>query len=117
MADHKKVIYDTEKGVDQAGTGIKQDYSRKLSLNDRRNQHCSVDCRRRPLRRPLRHYSARPRISTCVDDRLGATIGTDLFVSSGQALALGGAAFVLVSYITIAILVYSIATAITEVAT
>jgi amino acid transporter len=48
---------------------------------------------------------------------LGGTIGTSLFVGSGQTLALGGAAFILVSCIVITILVYFIVTAITEVAT
>ena len=48
---------------------------------------------------------------------LGGTIGTGLFVGSGQTLALGGPAFILVSYIIITILVYFIVTAITEVAT
>lgn len=48
---------------------------------------------------------------------LGGTIGTGLFVGSGQTLALGGPAFILVCYIIITILVYFIVTAITEVAT
>jgi amino acid transporter len=45
------------------------------------------------------------------------TIGTGLFVGSGQTLALGGPAFILVSYVVMTILVYFIVTAITEVAT
>jgi hypothetical protein len=48
---------------------------------------------------------------------LGGTISTGLFVSSGQTLALGGPAFILVCYIIITILVYFIVSAITEVAT
>ena len=48
---------------------------------------------------------------------LGGTIGTGLFVGSGQTLALGGPAFILVCYITITLLVYCVVTAITEVAT
>ena len=48
---------------------------------------------------------------------LGGTIGTGLFVGSGQTLALGGPAFILVCYILMTGLVYCIVTAITEVAT
>ena len=48
---------------------------------------------------------------------LGGTIGTGLFVGSGQTLARGGPAFILVSYIIMTILVYCVVTAITEVAT
>ncbi len=48
---------------------------------------------------------------------LGGTIGTGLFVGSGQTLALGGPAFILVCYIVMTILVYFVVTAITEVAT
>jgi len=48
---------------------------------------------------------------------LGGTIGTGLFIGSGQTLALGGPAFTLVSYIIITILIYFIVTVITQVAT
>lgn len=48
---------------------------------------------------------------------LGGTIGTGLFVGSGQTLARGGPAFILVCYIVITLAVYCIVTAITEVAT
>jgi len=47
---------------------------------------------------------------------LGGTIGTGLFVGSGQTLARGGPAFILGSFIFIGFLVYAIVTAITEVA-
>ncbi|KAF2454953.1 histidine permease [Lineolata rhizophorae] len=47
---------------------------------------------------------------------LGGTIGTGLFVSSGQTLARGGPAFILGSYIAIAFLVFCVVTAIVEVA-
>lgn len=47
---------------------------------------------------------------------LGGTIGTGLFVGSGQTLATGGPAFILVGYIIVSCLVYCIVTAITEVA-
>lgn len=47
---------------------------------------------------------------------LGGTIGTGLFVGSGQALALGGPAFLFASYIIVAFLVFFIVTAISEVA-
>ncbi|NJR31327.1 amino acid permease [bacterium] len=48
---------------------------------------------------------------------LGGTIGTGLFVGSGQTLALGGPACILACYIVITISVYCVVTAITEVAT
>lgn len=47
---------------------------------------------------------------------LGGTIGTGLFVGSGQTLARGGPAFILVCYIFMAFLVWCIVTGITEVA-
>ncbi|KAK1055950.1 hypothetical protein LTR74_015260 [Friedmanniomyces endolithicus] len=47
---------------------------------------------------------------------LGGTIGTGLFVGSGQTLARGGPAFILISYIFMAFLVWCIVTGITEVA-
>lgn len=48
---------------------------------------------------------------------LGGTIGTGLFVGSGQTLARGGPAFILACYIVITLSVYCVVTAITEVAT
>ena len=48
---------------------------------------------------------------------LGGTIGTGLFVGSGQTLARGGPAFILVCYIVITLSVYCVVSAITEVAT
>ncbi|KAF9878518.1 proline-specific permease [Colletotrichum karsti] len=45
---------------------------------------------------------------------LGGTIGTGLFVSSGQALRLGGPAFLLVSYMITSLLVFGIVTGSTE---
>ena len=47
---------------------------------------------------------------------LGGTIGTGLFVGSGQTLAVGGPAFILGCYILVSFLVYCIVTAIAEVA-
>jgi amino acid transporter len=46
---------------------------------------------------------------------MGGTIGTGLFVSSGQTLALGGPAFLVGSYILMSLLVYLVVTAVTEV--
>ncbi|KAJ5605296.1 Proline-specific permease [Penicillium lagena] len=46
---------------------------------------------------------------------LGGSIGTGLFVGSGQSLAIGGPASLLLGYIFISSLVYSIVTAIAEV--
>jgi amino acid transporter len=48
---------------------------------------------------------------------LGGTIGTGLFVGSGQTLALGGPAFLLTGYVTLSLFIFCIVTAITEVAT
>ncbi|KAJ0108319.1 hypothetical protein J7T55_005296 [Diaporthe amygdali] len=45
---------------------------------------------------------------------LGGTIGTGLFVGSGQALQMGGPCFLLVAYIIMSLLVYGIVTATTE---
>lgn len=47
---------------------------------------------------------------------LGGTIGTGLFVGSGQTLARGGPAFILGCYLFMAFLVWMVVTAITEVA-
>ncbi|KAJ5557950.1 hypothetical protein N7535_009443 [Penicillium sp. DV-2018c] len=46
---------------------------------------------------------------------LGGTIGTGLFVSSGQALAIGGPASLLLGYVFISAMVYGLVTAIAEV--
>ncbi|KAI1104092.1 amino acid permease/ SLC12A domain-containing protein [Jackrogersella minutella] len=46
---------------------------------------------------------------------IGGTIGTGLFVSTGQALAISGPAFLFVAYLIICFLVYGIVTAMTEV--
>lgn len=48
---------------------------------------------------------------------IGGTIGTGLFVGSGQALARGGPAFLLVAYCLISALVYGVVTAVAEIAT
>lgn len=48
---------------------------------------------------------------------LGGTIGTGLFVGSGQALAIGGPAFLLSAYIVIGSLVLMVVTAISEIGT
>ena len=47
---------------------------------------------------------------------LGGTIGTGLFVGSGQTLAVGGPAFILGAYIFMALLVWCIVTGISSVA-
>ncbi|KAL2413512.1 putative proline-specific permease put4 [Exophiala dermatitidis] len=47
---------------------------------------------------------------------LGGSVGTGLFVGTGQNLALGGPAFILAAYIIVSFLVYCVVTAITEVA-
>lgn len=47
---------------------------------------------------------------------LGGTIGTGLFVGSGQALSIGGPAFLLAAYIFMSAVVFSVVTAIAEIA-
>lgn len=46
---------------------------------------------------------------------IGGTIGTGLFVGSGQALAIGGPGFLLPAYCIITLLVYAVITAVIEV--
>lgn len=48
---------------------------------------------------------------------IGGTIGTGLFVGSGQALATGGPGFLLLAYCIVTFLVYGVVTAVVEVAT
>lgn len=48
---------------------------------------------------------------------IGGTIGTGLFVGSGQALAIGGPAFLFLAYCIISLLVYGVVTAVIEVCT
>lgn len=48
---------------------------------------------------------------------IGGSIGTGLFVGSGQALAIGGPGILLLSYCLMAILVYGVVTAVIEVGT
>lgn len=45
---------------------------------------------------------------------IGGTIGTGLFVGSGEGLSMGGLLFLLLSYIIISVLVYGVVTATTE---
>ncbi|OGM41226.1 putative PHD finger and SET domain protein [Aspergillus bombycis] len=47
---------------------------------------------------------------------IGPTLGTGLFIGSGQALAAGGPASLLGSYIFISVLVYCVSTAVSEIA-
>jgi amino acid transporter len=49
--------------------------------------------------------------------RCAGTIGTGLFVGSGQALAIGGPGFLLLAYILTSLLVYGVVTAVIEVGT
>ncbi|KAG0153928.1 hypothetical protein PDIDSM_1307 [Penicillium digitatum] len=48
---------------------------------------------------------------------VGPTIGTGLFIGAGQALAVGGPASLLLSYITLSILTFAMATGMAEVST
>ncbi|CAH0057889.1 unnamed protein product [Clonostachys solani] len=48
---------------------------------------------------------------------IGGTIGTGLFVGSGQALAIAGPAFLLLAYIIMSAVVYGVVTALMEVST
>jgi yeast amino acid transporter len=47
---------------------------------------------------------------------LGGSIGTGLFVSTGATLALGGPAFILITFSVMSLLIYMIVTAIVEIA-
>lgn len=46
---------------------------------------------------------------------IGGSVGTSLFIASGQALAVGGPALLLAAYIIMSIMVYGIVTAVVEV--
>jgi yeast amino acid transporter len=46
---------------------------------------------------------------------IGGSVGTSLFVASGQALAAGGPALLLISYLLLSLMVYGIVTAVIEV--
>lgn len=48
---------------------------------------------------------------------LGGAIGTGLFVSTGATLAQGGPAFILIAFCLMSVLIYTIVTAIVEIAT
>ena len=48
---------------------------------------------------------------------IGGTIGTGLFVGSGQALAIGGPGFLFLAYTLTSLLVYGVVTAVIEVCT
>lgn len=114
MADHS-VTSDPEKGVDhdgtRTGTENKSDSKdRKISVAESIVIADLLDERFTTTQRGLKSRHAQM-------IALGGTIGTGLFVGSGQTLALGGPAFILVSYIVMTILVYFVVTAITEVAT
>jgi amino acid transporter len=115
MTDQQKANLRHRRGIDQADTDIKRGYDRKLSLNDRSIAASIVAADFLGDRFATTQRGLKSRHAQMI--ALGGTIGTGLFVSSGQTLALGGPAFILVSYIIITILVYFIVTAITEVAT
>jgi amino acid transporter len=117
MTEQKVPTYDSEKAIDHAANGIEHSSDRKLSLNDRRTSVAAsivaadlLDDRLTATERGLKSRHAQM-------IALGGTIGTGLFMGSGQTPALGGPAFIVVSYIVMTILVYFIVTAITEVAT
>ncbi|KAI1206946.1 AAT family amino acid transporter [Annulohypoxylon truncatum] len=48
---------------------------------------------------------------------IGGSIGTSLFIASGQALAIGGPALLLAAYVIMSLMVYGIVTAVVEVGT
>ena len=115
MANRTIITSDPEKAVDHGD--IKEDPDRKHSLAGRKASVAQsivaadlLDERFNITQRGLKSRHAQM-------IALGGTIGTGLFVGSGQTLALGGPAFILVCYIVMTILVYFVVTAITEVAT
>lgn len=65
-----------------------------------------------PLERQGTHRGLKSRHTQMI--ALGGTIGTGLFVGSGQALRIGGPAFLLLSYALISILVFGIVTGAVE---
>ena|SRR2546423_9225097 len=103
--------------IDCANAGIKQDSDRKMSINYRKNSVATSIIAADLLEERFAITKRGPQISVCADDCLGGTIGAGLFVSSGQTLALGSPAFILVSCIVVTVLVYFIVMAITEVVT
>ncbi|UPK95644.1 hypothetical protein LCI18_006579 [Fusarium solani-melongenae] len=64
------------------------------------------------LQRHQTHRGLKSRHSQMI--ALGGTIGTGLFIGSGQALRMGGPAFFLTSYCIISVLVFGVITATTE---
>lgn len=46
---------------------------------------------------------------------IGGSIGTSLFIASGQALAAGGPGLLLIAYIVMSLMVYGVVTAVIEV--
>jgi amino acid transporter len=108
--------HDPEKGADAVGRES-GDRHRKMSLTGRKSSMAEsviaaelLDERYRTTQRGLKSRHAQM-------IALGGTIGTGLFVGSGQTLATGGPAFILASYLIMTFLVYCVVTAMTEVAT
>lgn len=56
-----------------------------------------------------------PVYSSAILTCLAGTIGTGLFVGSGQTLARGGPALILIAYLVMTLAVYCVVTALTEV--
>ena len=120
---HDPEKHDAEKGVVPAyaideTTGPQYETGRKLSTGfAARHESVSaqiiaadlLDDRYAPTQRGLKSRHAQM-------IALGGTIGTGLFVGSGQTLALGGPAFILACYAIMTGLVYCVVTAITEIA-
>lgn len=71
------------------------------------------------LENTLQHASTRRDIKSRHAQMIaiGGTIGTGLFVGSGQALAIAGPGFLLVAYILMSAVVYGVVTAVMEVST
>ncbi|KIW73450.1 hypothetical protein PV04_01567 [Phialophora macrospora] len=68
---------------------------------------------------PLEHAGTKRNIKSRHSQMIaiGGTIGTGLFVGAGQALAVGGPAFLFVAYCVISLLVYGVVTAVAEITT
>lgn len=111
MADHTLAPSDPEKGHIQEDRGPKSIHEgRQTSVVESIVAADLLDERFETTHRGLKSRHAQM-------IALGGTIGTGLFVGSGQTLALGGPAFIFVCYIIITVLVYFVVTAVTEVAT
>ncbi|KIW98584.1 uncharacterized protein Z519_00245 [Cladophialophora bantiana CBS 173.52] len=109
--------YDAEKGIDPIKSRTEVDEKdRKVSMTGRKSSvtESIIAADLLDERYAITHRGLKSRHAQMI--ALGGTIGTGLFVGSGQTLALGGPAFILAAYVIMTFLVYCVVTAVTEVA-